>query len=546
MCVVSLPTEVQADADVPYLNEAGILQTVTATAIVSGGELTLNPGWYLVDGNVTRTETITVNGDVHLILADGGELTVTTNGEDAAGINVSGTNSLTIYGQTGGTGVLNAMGRISGAGIGGGDQAGGGKITINGGTVNATGGSRIGAGIGGGYGGAGGEITISGGTVVATGGPASAGIGGGLRGDGGTITINGGKVTATGGTSHGEEEILTGGGAGIGGGGGLPGSTGGTITISGDSTVVEATGGDGGAGIGGGCYGRGSVIIINNGTVTAEGGKAPTMANSTYPEISGSGAGIGGGYNGEGGEITIEDGTVKATGGEYAAGIGGGNGGSGGTILLTGGTVFAQGCTDAKDVGGGAEADSDGSLNISGTAALFLRNDTYDSHTASPTTTTHARINLTEHTADVPVYGNPVAWGGDFGVWLRYCTLTFDAAGGVFKLELENLEKHFEPFYYGQKGATLAYPGDLSSNSNIRVLPTRACYVFAGWDPAQLPDSMPAEDMTVTAQWIPLSYTVEFDANGGTGTMGSIEFDYDQEETLPANGFSKTGYTFAG
>ena len=167
-------------------------------------------GWYVVTGNVTIGQRVNVNGDVHLILADGCSLTV--NG----GINVSGDNSLTIYGQDKGTGALTANGKNeamspSQAGIGGGQDQSGGTITINGGTVNATGVEYMGnagAGIGGGSGGAGGKITINGGTVKATGGDRAAGIGGGSAGAGGEITISGGTVTANGGNSA----------AGIGGG----------------------------------------------------------------------------------------------------------------------------------------------------------------------------------------------------------------------------------------------------------------------------------------------------------------------------------------
>lgn len=112
------------------------------------------------------------------------------------------------------SGVINTV--TAAAGIGGGGNGGHGThITITDGTVTAQGGNR-GAGIGGGYGGYGSDITISGGTVVANGGSSSyqaggAGIGGGsFQGGGGSgghgtnITISGGTVTATGGTTTGE------------------------------------------------------------------------------------------------------------------------------------------------------------------------------------------------------------------------------------------------------------------------------------------------------------------------------------------------------
>ena len=94
--------------------------------------------------------SVTVTGEVHLILANGCEL----NAKE--GIEVSEESSLTIYAQSDGgmMGKLTATGDSSDAGIGGGYTSdNGGNITINGGTVTAT--SSNGAGIGGGVGGGG-------------------------------------------------------------------------------------------------------------------------------------------------------------------------------------------------------------------------------------------------------------------------------------------------------------------------------------------------------------------------------------------------------
>ncbi|MBP3619139.1 MAG: InlB B-repeat-containing protein [Clostridia bacterium] len=44
----------------------------------------------------------------------------------------------------------------------------------------------------------------------------------------------------------------------------------------------------------------------------------------------------------------------------------------------------------------------------------------------------------------------------------------------------------------------------------------------------------------------PNSYTLEFNANGGTGTIASQTRTYGETVTLPSSGFSKTGYTFSG
>ena len=112
-----------------------------------------NERWYVVTGRVERG-TITVNGAAHLILCDGAMLKA-AGGMLRAGVCVNSGRSLTIYGQTLGTGELVANGGHQASGIGGNNQIGGGTVTISGGTVTAQGGQAA-AGIGGGFDGAGG------------------------------------------------------------------------------------------------------------------------------------------------------------------------------------------------------------------------------------------------------------------------------------------------------------------------------------------------------------------------------------------------------
>ncbi len=170
-----------ADATGKVTEEAATCETYT---VVAGDSTTWSDGWYAVNSNVTIDSLVTVSEAVSLILCDGFTLTVTGS------IQLTGSNSLTIYGQNADTGTLTISNVADKqAGIGGGNNGAGGTTTINGGTVTANGGS-YGAGIGGGYQGAGGTITINGGNVTATGGNGGAGIGGGNNGAGGTITLS--------------------------------------------------------------------------------------------------------------------------------------------------------------------------------------------------------------------------------------------------------------------------------------------------------------------------------------------------------------------
>ena len=73
--------------------------------------------------------------------------------------------------------------------------------------------------------------------------------------------------------------------------------------------------------------------------------------------------------------------------------------------------------------------------------------------------------------------------------------------------------------------------------------PARTGYTFAGWDKA-IPSTMPAENITLTAQWQVNQYTITFKPeNGGQDIV--IKQDYGTAITAPANP-TKTGYTFAG
>ena len=227
--------------DVKYLDENGEEQTADNVAVIDNQTAEWSGGWYVVNSDVEISDRITVSGDVHLILADGNTLTA------ESGIGVAGeSNSLTIYGQTGGTGKLIATGARRSAGIGGNEEENTGSIVINGGTVTAkaaTSGSAQGAGIGAGSDDIGGDIIITGGIVTATGNDeGGAGIGAGsctavgsTRKDGkiGDITITGGVVNASGGRNS----------AGIGYGNNCKEV--GTITISGGAVTATGNNTDG-------------------------------------------------------------------------------------------------------------------------------------------------------------------------------------------------------------------------------------------------------------------------------------------------------------
>ena len=163
----------------------------------------LGNGWYVVTEYVDCTSRIEVTGHANLILG------ASMNVEAGIRLPDSSACSLTIWGQTGGSGRLSAGTQTAPApdhcaGIGGGNgdnHEDGGTLTVNGGVITAAGG-KWGAGIGGGNVGKGGKITINGVSVTAQGGSEGAGIGGGDECDGGTVEITGGTVEAKGGQRY--------------------------------------------------------------------------------------------------------------------------------------------------------------------------------------------------------------------------------------------------------------------------------------------------------------------------------------------------------
>ena len=110
-----------------------------------------------------------------------------------------------------------------------------------------------------------------------------------------------------------------------------------------------------------------------------------------------------------------------------------------------------------------------------------------------------------------------------YPVWsTNQYTITFDTAGGS---EIAPITQDY--------GTNIAAPAD----------PTRDGYTFIGWD-RDIPEIMPAENMTVTAQWEINRYTITFDTAGGS-EIAPITQDYGTAIVSPADP-TREGYTFIG
>lgn len=164
-----------------YVDANGVEKTASnCTVVTSSTTGQWQPGWYVVNSDVTLSNKVSIVDDVHLILADGKTLTGTIT---QLWTQEHQNPHLHIYGQKSGTGTLIPTDEYYGMYFDG-------AVTINGGIVKATGDS---AGFN-----AVKPLTINGGTVTATG--TRVGNFHTIGGSGiyGSVVVNGGTLTASG------------------------------------------------------------------------------------------------------------------------------------------------------------------------------------------------------------------------------------------------------------------------------------------------------------------------------------------------------------
>ena len=102
-------------------------------------------------------------------------------------------------------------------------------------------------------------------------------------------------------------------------------------------------------------------------------------------------------------------------------------------------------------------------------------------------------------------------------------TITFDTAGGSVVTPITQ-----------NYGTAITAPAD----------PTKTGYTFAGWDRA-IPATMPAENLTITAQWTVNQYTIAYDLAGGTAEGNPDTYTIETGAFTLKNP-TKSGYTFTG
>lgn len=96
-------------------------------------------------------------------------------------------------------------------------------------------------------------------------------------------------------------------------------------------------------------------------------------------------------------------------------------------------------------------------------------------------------------------------------------------------------------FETGGGSAVAAITQEYNSSITPPKNPERTGYSFNGWEP-ELPETMPAKDMTVTAKWIINQYTLTYKVDGKIYSESVLDY---ASAITPLEEPSKEGYTFS-
>lgn len=153
-------------------------------------------------------------------------------------------------------------------------------------------------------------------------------------------------------------------------------------------------------------------------------------------------------------------------------------------------------------------------------------------------------------------------WGGSTWTSKNIGSTFTQPSSGVY------IEYYYEPNTYTITYAGNGNTGGSTANTsatydqNVTLATngfTKTGYTFNGWKHSNgtvyssgqtltKPNftSTNGGSITLTAQWSANTYTIAYNANGGSGTMANTAATYDQNVTLRTNAFTRDGYTFQG
>ena len=124
-----------------------------------------------------------------------------------------------------------------------------------------------------------------------------------------------------------------------------------------------------------------------------------------------------------------------------------------------------------------------------------------------------------------------------------------------FAVTAKVVEKNFQVNVTGGTGS-----GSFIQGKSVTIsAASKTGYTFASWSGAAADTgilasatsasttlTIPSRDVAYEATYTPNTYTVKFNANGGSGSMPVESFTYDVSKALTANAFTRNGWTFKG
>ena len=574
LCMTLLPTAALAEGEtIKEVNSAPELKNAIETGSNSIVKLTADIE-ISTTLTVSRAVTLDLNGNVLkrtdtgrvIEVQNNGNLTLTDSTPSAThSFKVDESTKLWILDKTNGTNTVNG-GVITGGNANANNNDGGGVIIVSGGTFTMTGGNIVGctAGSGGGVD-VSGTFTMTGGSIAgcvaahASGGGVYVETGGAFEMSGGSIAgcvaangsgggiCNAGTTTLSGSAKIQNCHVQTGDGGGI-----WSFESAGALTVNGN---VEITG----------CK-RGTTpdaMYFDNGTVS--GGRFDGEVTKWGGIISGGtfdnrvrnkgGTISDGTFNGKvNNEGNIENGTFsgtvenaakgKITDGTFTETSTVNNRGTigGGTFS---GTVENKGGTIKNGIFNGAvENQASGTISGGTFSGTVTNNGTINGGTFAVTFDTKGGNNvpvenvLNGQKATKPA--DPTRAGYTFGGWYteETCTKPYEFTTPVqnaltlyAKWTINQYTITFKP-ENGDKDTTITQ--DYGTAVTAPANPTRTGYTFAGWD-REIPATMPAENMTVTARWTAVG-------SGSSGSSGGSS----REDREPSYAVSAPGKTENG
>ena len=147
-----------------------------------------------------------------------------------------------------------------------------------------------------------------------------------------------------------------------------------------------------------------------------------------------------------------------------------------------------------------------------------------------------------DYGTEITAPDNPTRKGYTFKGWDKEIPETMPAENITVKAQWE-INQYTITFDTNGGSEITPITQDYGTEITAPDNPTRKGYTFKGWD-KEIPETMPAENITVKAQWGINQYTITFDTNGGS-EIAPITQDYGTEITVPADPTRK-GYTFKG